>query len=56
MGQPVTVTDHKTGLPVEGVLLVAGDRSMQTGSDGVADIAFFDAQEIIRFLHPSYRV
>lgn len=52
--QTVQVVNARTGLPVEGVLLVSEKQTTQTDEQGKAGLDMFGAEETIHFRHSSY--
>ncbi len=52
--QTVQVLNAKTGNPVEGVLIISGDHTMQTDEAGKAKIDVFGNDESLLFQHSSF--
>jgi hemoglobin/transferrin/lactoferrin receptor protein len=54
--QDVTVTDYKTGAPIDGVIIRSEKSGVQTNQEGKAILDEFADREVLYFHHPSYEI
>lgn len=52
--QNITVLNAKTGIPVEGVLVISDKNTTQSDLQGITNLSSFSSNEILKFKHASF--